>query len=94
MVRVLRFIPLAIIHFLIRGYQFIIAPLLIGTCKFVPSCSDYFLQAVNEWGVLRGSWMGIRRIARCLPFGMGGIDPVPRRSDGDHTRQDSRTRIP
>ena len=67
------------IELLIRGYQLGIRPLLIGNCKFVPSCSDYFLEAIHEWGVVRGSWMGIRRMARCHPFGRGGIDPVPRR---------------
>ncbi|MCL2330907.1 MAG: membrane protein insertion efficiency factor YidD [Phycisphaerae bacterium] len=71
------------ITLLIRAYQFGIRPLLIGTCKFVPSCSEYFLEAVHEWGVVRGSWLGVRRIARCHPFGRGGIDPVPKR-DGSH----------
>lgn len=64
---------------LIRGYQVILSPLLIGSCKFVPSCSEYCAQAVREWGVIRGVWLGIRRLARCHPFSPGGIDPVPRR---------------
>ncbi|MBI4579829.1 MAG: membrane protein insertion efficiency factor YidD [Planctomycetes bacterium] len=74
-----RRIALLAVELLIRGYQAVISPLLIGNCKFVPSCSDYFLQSVREWGVVRGSWIGLRRIARCHPFGPGGIDPVPRR---------------
>ena len=57
-----------------------LAPLLIGSCKFCPSCSDYFIQAVREWGPLRGSWLGIRRLCRCHPFARGGLDPVPRRT--------------
>ena len=64
---------------LIRGYQVCLSPLLVGSCKFCPTCSEYFIQAVHEWGVLRGSWLGLRRLARCLPFSPGGIDPVPRR---------------
>lgn len=68
------------IECLVRFYQVAISPLLIGNCKFIPSCSEYFLQAVREWGVFRGSWLGLRRIARCRPFTMGGIDPVPRRT--------------
>ena len=64
---------------LVYGYRVILSPLLIGHCKFVPSCSEYFLQAVREWGVLRGSWLGFKRLARCRPFSMGGIDPVPPR---------------
>ena len=80
LVAIARRLAVLAITLLIRGYQFGIRPLLIGTCKFVPSCSDYFLEAVHEWGVIRGSWLGLRRIARCHPFGRGGIDPVPRRS--------------
>ncbi len=63
----------------VRAYQVMLSPLLIGHCKFHPSCSDYLVEAVREWGVVRGGWMGIRRLARCHPFGPGGLDPVPRR---------------
>ena len=69
-----RVIPLFAILVLIRGYQFIISPLLIGNCKFIPSCSDYFLQAVREWGIVRGSWLGLRRIAGRAP---ASIAPKP-----------------
>jgi len=69
-----------LVECLIRGYQVALAPLLVGSCKFCPSCSDYFIEAVREWGVLRGSWLGLRRLARCHPFSAGGIDPVPPRS--------------
>jgi len=68
-----------LIECLVYGYRVILSPLLIGHCKFVPSCSEYFLQAVREWGVLRGSWLGLKRLIRCRPFSMGGIDPVPMR---------------
>lgn len=64
----------------IRFYQVALRPLLIGSCKFVPSCSDYFIEAVHEWGPIRGSWLGIKRVLRCRPFTVGGIDPVPRRN--------------
>lgn len=64
---------------LIRGYQVALSPLLIGNCKFCPSCSEYCVQAIREWGVWRGGWMGVRRLLRCHPFSPGGIDPVPRR---------------
>lgn len=62
---------------MIRAYQFAIRPLLIGSCRFVPSCSEYAIEAVRKYGALRGTWLGIRRIARCHPFGRGGYDPVP-----------------
>jgi len=68
-----------LVECLVYGYRVTLSPLLIGHCKFVPSCSEYFIQAVREWGVLRGGWLGLRRLARCRPFSMGGIDPVPPR---------------
>ena len=71
------------IRLLIRGYQVCISPLLTivcgaGTgCRFEPSCSHYFLEAVETHGSLRGSWLGLKRIARCHPWGGEGVDPVP-----------------
>lgn len=74
----LRKLLVLMVEMLVRGYQVILSPLLIGGCKFCPSCSEYFIGAVQEWGVLRGSWLGIKRLARCHPFSIGGIDPVPK----------------
>ncbi len=73
-----RFASHAIIA-MVCGYRVVLAPLLVGHCKYVPTCSEYMIQAVKEWGALRGAWLGLKRIARCHPFGPGGIDPVPRR---------------
>ena len=66
-----------LIALLIRTYQWTLSPLLGNACRFHPSCSEYTLQAVKRFGVLRGGWMGIRRIVRCNPFVEGGYDPVP-----------------
>ena len=73
----------AIVRLLIRGYQRFLSPVLHfisgpgSGCRFQPSCSEYFLQAVMHHGVLKGGWLGIKRIARCQPWGGQGFDPVP-----------------
>lgn len=62
----------------IRAYRAYISPLKIGPCcRFVPTCSQYAEEAVRKHGVVRGSWLALRRLLRCHPFGRGGYDPVP-----------------
>lgn len=63
----------------IRTYQLLIAPLLPPACRFEPSCSRYAIEALREHGALRGSWLALRRIGRCHPWGGSGYDPVPPR---------------
>src|SRR5690349_13174466 len=72
-------LPALVAECLVRGYQLALSPLLIGSCKFCPSCSEYCIQALREWGLWRGGWLAARRFLRCHPFSPGGIDPVPRR---------------
>ena len=62
---------------MIRFYQRFISPGLGSNCRFYPSCSEYTYQAVEKYGILRGSLMGGWRILRCNPFNKGGYDPVP-----------------
>jgi putative membrane protein insertion efficiency factor len=70
-----------LVRLLIRFYQRFISPVIHLTpgsgCRFTPSCSAYFLEAVETHGVLRGGWMGLKRIGRCHPWGGFGHDPVP-----------------
>ena len=62
---------------LIRGYQSTISPLLGPRCRFYPSCSSYAAEALAVHGAVKGSWLAMRRIARCHPFHPGGYEPVP-----------------
>ena len=62
---------------LIRGYQLAISPMLGPRCRFYPSCSCYAHTAIERYGALRGTWLGLRRLLRCHPFHKGGYDPVP-----------------
>ncbi|MDX2270964.1 MAG: membrane protein insertion efficiency factor YidD [Cyanobacteriota bacterium] len=70
---------------LIRGYQLGISPVLPRSCRYYPSCSQYTLEAVQRFGVVRGSWLGLQRICRCHPFRPGGYDPVPDLKPADPT---------
>ena len=62
---------------LLRGYKLLISPMLGQRCRFHPSCSVYTMEAIERFGVVRGSWLGAKRVGRCHPFHPGGLDPVP-----------------
>jgi uncharacterized protein len=61
---------------LLRGYKWAISPMLPPACRYVPTCSEYTMEAVERYGVLRGGWMAAARVLRCHPFVHGGYDPV------------------
>jgi putative membrane protein insertion efficiency factor len=61
---------------LIKVYRRLVSPMLPPSCRFAPSCSLYTLQAIEKYGLLKGGFMGARRILRCHPFSEGGFDPV------------------
>lgn len=67
---------------LIKFYKLAVSPYLPSTCIYQPTCSEYAAEAIEQHGVIRGIWMGIKRIARCNPFTTGGLDPVPVRNEG------------
>jgi putative membrane protein insertion efficiency factor len=62
---------------LLQGYKYWISPCLPPSCRFTPTCSVYAMQAIEKYGFLRGSFLGLRRLLRCHPFSRGGYDPVP-----------------
>jgi hypothetical protein len=62
---------------LIRIYQRLLSPFLPPSCRFVPSCSQYGLEAVSHYGFFKGGWLAVRRLLRCNPLNPGGYDPVP-----------------
>jgi putative membrane protein insertion efficiency factor len=62
---------------MIRAYQVGISPLLPSSCRYVPSCSTYAIEAIEKYGAMKGGWLALKRIGRCHPFRSGGFDPVP-----------------
>jgi putative membrane protein insertion efficiency factor len=74
---------------LVRLYRVAISPWLGGNCRFDPTCSSYAIEALQRYGILKGGWLGLKRIGRCHPWGGSGYDPLPSddlrrdRSDGD-----------
>ena len=62
---------------LVRAYQYLFRPILGANCRFYPSCSDYAREAIERHGAAHGTWLALKRIARCHPYHPGGYDPVP-----------------
>ncbi|MDR2087268.1 MAG: membrane protein insertion efficiency factor YidD [Dysgonamonadaceae bacterium] len=58
-------------------YKYCLSPLTPASCRYVPTCSEYTLQVIKKYGPLKGSWLAIKRISRCHPWGGQGFDPVP-----------------
>lgn len=67
---------------LVRAYQLTVSPLLLPSCRYLPTCSDYAIEALMQHGALRGSFLALRRLARCHPWGGSGFDPVPTPQSG------------
>jgi putative membrane protein insertion efficiency factor len=81
----------SLLRLLLKVYKLTLSPFLAaltggpGTgCRFVPTCSEYFVQAVEAHGVLAGGWLGLKRLCRCHPWGGSGYDPVPERLRKNH----------
>jgi putative membrane protein insertion efficiency factor len=61
---------------LVKAYQYLISPLMGPSCRFTPTCSEYSIQAIDKYGPLKGSWLSIKRISKCHPWGKSGEDPL------------------
>ena len=61
----------------VRFYQRTLSPYTGGACRYLPTCSQYSYEAISKFGVLKGTWLTARRLARCHPLGKGGLDPTP-----------------
>jgi len=66
---------------LVRFYQYAISPLFPSSCRYTPTCSTYMIDAIKEWGTIKGVWLGLKRIGRCRPGAPWGHDPVPKKTD-------------
>ncbi len=74
---------------MIRLYQLYLSPLLGSNCRYQPTCSRYTQEAIKEWGAIRGSWMGLKRIGRCHPWGGFGYDPIPKKNVENNNKENS-----
>ena len=79
----------SILIFLVRAYQAVISPLLGQNCRHYPTCSQYMVEALQEWGAWKGGWLGLKRLSKCHPWGTSGIDPVPKKCT--HSNQEIKT---
>lgn len=71
----------------VRLYQWIISPLFPGSCRHEPTCSNYSVEAIEEWGPVKGLYLGIRRLSKCHPWGTFGPDPVPKKTSNKPNRK-------
>jgi putative membrane protein insertion efficiency factor len=70
--------------YLIQLYRHTVSPLRLPTCRFTPTCSQYAVEALSEYGLLRGGWLAMVRLLKCGPWHRGGWDPIPERRSGSH----------
>ena len=79
----LKKIVIAPFIFIIRVYQNVLSPLIPPACRYEPTCSHYTVEALQTYGLFKGTWLGVKRIARCHPWGGDGYDPVPPKKKAD-----------
>ncbi len=70
-------LPAFLLILVVRVYQYTLSPFIGRSCRYTPSCSHYSIEALQKYGALKGSWLSLKRIASCNPWGGSGYDPVP-----------------
>lgn len=75
----MRRVPVRLVIFVIELYRTYVSPMRLPTCRFTPSCSQYAVQSLSEYGLVRGGWLAAVRLAKCGPWHRGGWDPIPER---------------
>lgn len=88
-VRRWRTAPARTVIFLIELYRNMVSPLRLPSCRFTPTCSQYAVEALREYGLIRGSWLTVVRLAKCAPWHPGGWDPIPEPDSRDVTDSDN-----
>lgn len=81
----MRNLPQRVVLLLLRAYKWALSPMLPPSCRYIPTCSEYAMEAVERYGALRGGCMAAWRVLRCHPFVKGGYDPVVKRATNDQT---------
>lgn len=87
-------LPVRVLIFLVELYRHTISPLRLPTCRFTPTCSQYAVDALTEYGLIRGSWLTLIRLGKCGPWHRGGWDPIPERrpqAPGSRLEYDNRS---
>jgi uncharacterized protein len=82
-IHVLKKIAEKILIGIVRFYQYGISPYFPDSCRYDPTCSQYMVEAIKEWGVFKGTWLGLKRLSTCHPWGKLGYDPVPKKSSSN-----------
>ena len=68
---------------IIKGYKFLISPLIGNSCRYLPTCSEYSIEALKQFGLIKGTFKSVKRILSCHPWGKGGFDPVKKETEGE-----------